>query len=587
MDILSSSGIIATVNSYVENETSKQVSPLSARKSKYQNLSTAWGNLSSKIDSLKSLLSDLKNQETSSVFTSKSALVSSASFLAASADNTASLSAYTLRINQLAKSDMAVSSTLSSSSSEAVSAGVHTIQIKSGDYTARVSVDLTSATTNQSVMEQIRDAINKDKAVVSSASKLAADTAGASTFELDVNGTKTSISVDAGSYSDMIDQVISKVNGKVSGLTAEKVTDGENVSLKFTLANSSQYISISDVSGTFASDMNVVVTKEKAASALATASAFSPSNGKSKFSITAKESGYANRLQITGSILGNLGLNSDVLTNRYKVANDDSAGFILGQNYYDSASSSAVILENDTNNLLNSKFIFNGVNIQRSSNTITDVAQGVTFTLKAVMQPTDAEANVTVSSNSDQIKGKIESFISKFNDVYVYIKSRYTSDKLGRGLFTGDATASAIMSNMNSIVNSKITGLPEGNLNRLSQLGISFDPLSGLSLSDSSKLTTAISENAGQVEALFNSENGLANSLYSMISGYAGTDGVISKLKSTYDSNITAMTDKITATQNRIDKSAEILRKKYQDLQMQLSRLYSLQSSYSTTGSFF
>ena len=130
----------------------------------------------------------------------------------------------------------------------------------------------------------------------------------------------------------------------------------------------------------------------------------------------------------------------------------------------------------------------------------------------------------------------------------------------------------------------KISGIPQGNLSYLSQVGITFDPLSGLTVSDDTKLTDAITNKPSQVAALFSSTNGVATQLYSSVTNYTGADGAISRIKSSLDTNIKYMSDKVTSTQTRIDKSASVLRDQYNRLQQQLSALLVAQQSFSAFG---
>ena len=303
-DILSTSTINSLVSSYTVNETDKYVTPLQNRKSKYSNLSSAYAAFSSKLSALKSLLTNLKLTGSDSLFRTKSATTSDSSFVTATASSSASIGAYSLRVNQLAKNDIVISNDLTSSDASALS-GTHSFSIKTGDgdsgeFVSNVEVTFDSSETNETIMEKIADAINSDKAVVQSDTKTASSSysGGASSFVIDLNGTETTISVNGGgTYEDMIDEIVNSINDNIDGLTAEKVLDSGNVSLKLTVENSSDYISISNSTGfDLVSDLNIGVTQEKGASGLVTASSFSPTGSKSQFSITSKETGVGYRI---------------------------------------------------------------------------------------------------------------------------------------------------------------------------------------------------------------------------------------------------------------------------------------------------
>jgi flagellar hook-associated protein 2 len=585
-DILSSSTIDSLVSSFISNEQSKKIDPLTTRQTKYQSLSTAYSTLSSKLNELKSLLSDLKKNDTTSIFLSKTAASSNTNFVSVNATGAAAASSYVIRVNQLAKNDLLLGINLDSTaySSVITSEGSHTFRIKTGDgsggeYTANVEVDFeasdfdTSGITNKALMEKIRNAINLDKAIVTSDEKNGSDTysGGESSFTINLNGTEKTITIaSATDYNDLINQLVTNINTNVSGVTAEKIVNGENVSLKITVNDSSKYISISNSSGfDLVSDLNIGVTKEKGASGIVTASVFSPVSGKSQLSLTAKEAGNDYRItDLYESGGSNLALNSigiDFGTARTSYVQnpggEDIAGFV-----YDTS-------------LLNSKFEFNGISMERSSNSITDLIDGATVNLKSVMQSSDTDVAISFANDNATIRSKIESFVTKFNDIYGFIKSKSTATSSGtRGIFIGDANASSLLQTFTSSAYSSVSGISENEINSLSKLGITFNSNSGLTISDSSQLDKVISENVDQVASLFNSTNGIAASLYTRVNSYIGTTGYLTQAKTAADKLVTNLNDSVTKAQEKIDKAGESLRSRYQQLQLQISNLLSMQS---------
>jgi flagellar hook-associated protein 2 len=577
-DFLSTSGVDGLIRSYQSVQHSRRVYPLEVRKQKFSTLSTGWGDLKTKLTALKSTAYDFKTSTDTSLFFTRSVSVSDESILTATASSNASQSSYTMRINQLAKSDLIVSDTQTSETAVTSMAGTHTIQIGSGDYTSTVDVELTGTETNETIMEKLSTAINADKAVsLSDSFDPTATFSDTGSFTIDVNGTEDTISYDYGTtsktYDEVMDDLVADINTNVNGVLAEKVVDDVTgfVSLQITVEDSDNYITIGGTS----SFLNMDVTKEKGASGLADASVFAPATDQTKFSIAAKESGYDNRLimsDVSGSIFNQVGLSSAVLSTRTIASDDNTAGFI-----YTSTSS--------TDNELNAKVEFNGINIQRNTNVITDLVDSVTFNLSAINEASDPDVSVSVKVDTEEITNNIKEFISNFNNAYTYIKNNsYSSgDKNNRGAFVGDSTARSLMSTLTNLAMGEVTGLQDGNFSYLSEIGITFDPTAGLSISDSSKLETSLEENASQVADLFSSTNGIANSLYDTLDNYLGVDGSISNLIESYDSNVTYYNNKIESVNKSIEKSADILRNQYEDLQMQL---LTLQYSFSSMSAF-
>lgn len=583
-DILTTSSINSLVETYKTNETTKSISPLNTKKTKYQNLSNAYTVLNSKLFQLKLAASDFKLTGTSSVFGSRSASVSNTSFLNAVATSSAAKSAYTIRVNQLAKSDIVTSEMLSSSSVNSVTSGTHKFVIKTGDgsngeYTSNVDVEFSASETNQTVMEKIRNAINSDYAVINSDSFAAGDsyTGGASTFKIDLGGTETSISVSGGdTYNDLMDEIVNKISNAISGVTAEKITDSGNVSLRLTVKDQSKYISIThDTDFDLVSGLGINATKERAVASMVTASVFSPSTGNSQFSITTRESGLDYRIKSIYDETGYSALKS--------LGSADPAGLNIGttRTQFDQETNTAGFVYSDitlSGNRLNAKLDFNNISVQRNSNTISDLAAGITFTLKSVMQVSDNDVSVTTGNDIAGIKGKIQSFISKFNDVYSYLKSNSSYSSGTRGLFITDRNTSSLISDLKNSVMSVVGGITDGDLNMLSQIGVSFDSLSGLSITDNTTLEQKLSDNINQVENIFNSTHGIANLIYNKIDPYLGSVGYLANSKSSFDSNITLLNDKIKRNQASIDKGADVLRRKYEQMQAQLASIITLQN---------
>jgi len=577
MSILTTSGINKTIASFKQLEKNRRVNPLEVRKKKYSGLSSAWGNLKSKLDSLQSLLAELKSTSDSSIFNSKATSLSKKDFFSVTASNTAISSAYTLKVNQLAKGDLGVSATYDSDTAVGLTPGKHIMEIKSGEYTGTAEIEIKGDEDYETLMKNISLALNGDKAVVKS-SDPSGNITTSGTLEFDVNGKKTEISYNYSNatYADVVKDLVEKINGKNIGVVAEE-DDGN---LKLTVNDKDKYISIAEKSGTsgsLVSSLGIGVTKEKGTGGLVSASSFSPSSGNSKLSILAKHTGYDYRLVMSdksGGALNAIGFTSAILSNHTKAADDNAAGF-----KYDVTSS--------TSNELNAKIVFNGMNIQRNSNSIKDLLQGVTIDLNAKQESNAEAVSFSVSNNTEKVKGKIDEFIKKFNEAYSFIRSNYFSNKNSRGLFVGDASASSLMRKLQNTVMSNVSGLTPGNFDSLYDLGISFDAKNGLSVSDSSKLELAIKENAGQVASVFNSSNGIAASLSTTLKDYLGFDGSISRMVKSYDSNVNYYNDRISSVNKRIDKSALLLRKKYEKLQLDYAQVINMQNFFSKSGGFF
>ena len=579
-DLLTTSGINSLVNYYINNEASKRITPLETRKTKYTSISNIYSNLLTKVEALKSKMSTLKATGSSSAFATKKATSSNTTAVTVSASTTAQKGAFSLRVNQLAKNDLVVSLDKTATGfSTITTAGTYTFAVKGGDgeggqFNSNVTLELTADDfTNgnisfEDLSAKITEAINDDKAEVQSSS-VSGSTLSSGSFTLDLNGTETVIDYSAGTYDEVIDSIITQLED-ISGLAAEKVVDGSNVQLKLTVTDSSKYISINSDSGTLLTELGLSVDQEKGASGIVSATAFAPTTGLSQISLTAINSGSGFKIEdisdTSGGLLAEFGLNLGATRTVFvqNESGDDTAGYV-----YDAS-------------ILNSKINFNGLNIERNSNSISDLVTGVTLNLKSVMAVDDTDVTVDVANDVTSVKAKIEEFISSFNEIYSYIKTNTSSSDGIRGVLIGDSSASSLLSLFSSTAYSPVTGLDSGTINSLSELGITFNASMGLSISDSDQLADALENNIDEVEQLFVSENGIATNLYNKLLPYSGYSGYLSARKNSVDDNIESINDSITRIQTKIDKNSESLRYRYIQLQSQLSELMASVGDFST-----
>jgi flagellar hook-associated protein 2 len=579
-DLLTPAGINSFIDDYRASETKKKVDPLTKKKTKVDDLNVAYTEITNKLNDLKSISYSMQLKDTSSAFLVKKATSSEPKFVDITATSAAVISSQSIRVNQLAKNDLVISQDLTSTaaSSTILAPGTHDMVFTAGDgkggtFTSRVSVtfeasDFDAGTiSNEKVITKIQTAINSNKAVVNSNSVTGA-TASEGSFNLNLNGTVTTINYTAGDYSSVIDSVVTEIN-KLNGIQAEKVDGGGgNFSLKLTVTDSSKYLTIDgDTSGLLA-ELGISANNVMGASGLLNASKFSPDSTLSQLSIAAKKSGNGFRLlsldDTSGNLLSSVGLNLGSSRTSFvqNESGSDTAGFVYGTDE------------------LNAKIDFNGIKVERNSNQISDLVPGATINLKSLMQPTDTTVNLDISADSAKVTEKIQDFIKKFNDIYVYLKEKTRSTKEGRGLLIGDSTAENFKYMFSSMATSAVPGINADEVNSLSKLGLSFHVTEGLSVGDTSKLEKLIKEKPEQVETLFNSTNGIATKLHEKILPYVNATGFLYKRKTSFGIESEYLDDRITAVKDKVELNASNLRLRYMKSMSQTNALVSNQSIF-------
>ena len=158
-----------------------------------------------------------------------------------------------------------------------------------------------------------------------------------------------------------------------------------------------------------------------------------------------------------------------------------------------------------------------GVEITDSSNTITDVINGVTLNLL------QEESSTTITLNIDHdissIKSNISDFVDSYNSVMSYINTQFSYDadeESTGGVLFGDGTLSSVKSDIVSLLTDSVWGV-DSDFSTLGLVGINVDNDLNLSIDDD-KLTGYLNSNFSDVMALFVGQGTTSASSLSYIS---------------------------------------------------------------------
>lgn len=148
-------------------------------------------------------------------------------------------------------------------------------------------------------------------------------------------------------------------------------------------------------------------------------------------------------------------------------------------------------------------FTINGVQIERSSNTITDVIDGLSFTLNG--KTSGSPATVTVERDSEVVLERVQEFVDKYNEVKNILNelTEYSPDAASSGLLLGDSTIRTINYQVRGIMGQLIPGMEGASLRSLAEVGISSDKDTGNLKIDDVAFTKQLNENPDDVIALF------------------------------------------------------------------------------------
>jgi flagellar hook-associated protein 2 len=221
----------------------------------------------------------------------------------------------------------------------------------------------------------------------------------------------------------------------------------------------------------------------------------------------------------------------------------------------------------------NADFTINGIQIIKSSNTVTDAIDGVTLTLSKEATP----ATLTVARDTTAIKTAAAGFVDAYNALTSQLKSRsaYGTATSAAPVLAGDGTVRIMLDQLRSIF---LTGASGGTLTTLSQVGFSTQADGTLKL-DSSKLTTAMTNDFADVTNLFSSATGYATRLDTWATSVVQTGGLIDARTTILNTSITEYNARISKLEVRMT----FLQKQYTTT---YSRLNSLLASMDNTSAY-
>jgi len=215
----------------------------------------------------------------------------------------------------------------------------------------------------------------------------------------------------------------------------------------------------------------------------------------------------------------------------------------------------------------NAEINVNGINIERSSNTIDDVLDGITLNLIA---PTSGTATISVSQNNDDVKARINALVSAYNTASDKFSDLMTvgGSNSNSGVLSGDGTLRYVSNRVKELFTSESSTATD-NLSYLNDIGVSFTRYGVLEV-DEDRLDSALSDNYSDVVSIFSADTDNQSSFGAADRGIAGdaivtlgelmaTDGPILRATSTLETRAEDYADALAD----LDRRMEAIRTRY------------------------
>jgi flagellar hook-associated protein 2 len=196
----------------------------------------------------------------------------------------------------------------------------------------------------------------------------------------------------------------------------------------------------------------------------------------------------------------------------------------------------------------NAVFTVNGIQMTKSSNTVSDAIQGVTLTLT-----NNSTATLTVAHDTAAVGTATSGFVDAYNALYsqLKIRSSYGTTTTAAGDLAGDGTLRLMTDQLRGIFSTAATPASGGTLTNLSQVGITTQTDGSLKL-DSTKLNSAVASNFSDVSNLFTSATGFATRMNAWATSVVKTGGTIDTHTDSLNTSIKRYNDQISQLEVRM-----------------------------------
>jgi len=202
--------------------------------------------------------------------------------------------------------------------------------------------------------------------------------------------------------------------------------------------------------------------------------------------------------------------------------------------------------------------------ISRSSNTISDAIEGVTFELQDVSA---SVSQMSISRDTSAVSSAVSSLVNSYNSLLS------SFSELRNGDLSGDSTLRLIESKIRDLMGSK-AGV-DGVFKYASQVGITFEKDGTLSF-DSTELTNALETDRAAVMDLFtNDSQGLAFRMDSLVEGMLSSSGLINAREDGINARVDNTNDQIDRMEYRLTQIQARYRAQYTALDTLLGQLQS------------
>ncbi len=254
------------------------------------------------------------------------------------------------------------------------------------------------------------------------------------------------------------------------------------------------------------------------------------------------------------------------------------------------------------------QFSINGIQMTRRSNSnLSNVVSGMSITLTGTHSDwTTQSDSLTVTENMDSATASVESFLSKMNEMLLFLEentgvTKIAENQYTRGGLADDTIFSDLRSRLFTTLSTEMgatyqrSNTPDGrtgdlitlgDYNSLRDIGITLDENLSISITDEAALSEALTYHRDDVEKLFDAVMGALDDELGRFTGNWGdygstTSSYLSSTVNRMSTEISEVSSDITDENERLDARQASLVLQYAQMQTQLLQLQYMQQTWS------
>jgi flagellar hook-associated protein 2 len=211
---------------------------------------------------------------------------------------------------------------------------------------------------------------------------------------------------------------------------------------------------------------------------------------------------------------------------------------------------------------LDAAFVINGLSLTRSSNTVSNAIEGVTFTLKKA-----GSTSISVTG-SNEFENKVREFVFAYNAINDFVANQYKTDAKGKpsGVLVGDSTLRSVQTRLREAIGTTSTD-NGSSLTNLTQVGLTIESDGKLKF-DSSVFNEKLKSNSNDVRALFygqtTNQTGIFQKVYETANSLSDSStGAVQNSIQGYQNSIKNINDSINSRLEIINNLRDSLTKQF------------------------